>query len=134
MPWLVPILFKGYGQHLQGNSPEDLLDSTGQRLGWVGSLSSCQTDELRSGVRESGSNEDTAETTEAVLERAWVMPEFTAPVLAVFAVLGTATAAKDNSDDHEDADGGKLEARTPEFFFGVTECSENVDDDNNNPE
>lgn len=93
-----------------GNTPEDLLDSTGHVLGWVGRLSSGKTDQLSTGEGEGSSDEDRAETLEAILERAGVIPVSGTPVLVVSAILGTTAQDKDKSDDHEDDSGGQLEA------------------------
>jgi len=118
----------------QGDTPENLSDGTRERLQRVGSLGSSQTDQLGSGERESSSDEDGAETLEAVVESTRVVPETGAPVLVVDTTAGTSTKNQDKGDDHEDDGGRELQARRPEFFLGITEYSENVNDDDEDPE
>lgn len=93
-----------------GDTPEDLLDSTGHVLGGVGRLGSGKTDQLSTGEGEGSGDEDGAETLEAILERARVVPVAGTPVLVVSAIFGTTTENKDKSDDHEDDGGSQLEA------------------------
>lgn len=93
-----------------GNTPEDLLDSTGHVLGWVGRLGSGKTDQLSTGEGEGGGDEDRAETLETILERTRVIPVAGTPVLVVSAILGTTAEDKDEGDNHEDDSGGQLEA------------------------
>lgn len=118
----------------EGDTPEDLLDSTGQRLGGVGRLSSGQTDKLGTGVGEGGRDEDGAETGETVLPWAGVAPGAVAPVFVVETVGRTTTADEDDGDDQEDDDSGKLEAGAPELLLSVTQSTEDVDDDDDDPE
>lgn len=93
-----------------GNTPEDLLDSTGHVLGGVSRLGSGKTDQLSTGEGEGSGDKDGTETLEAILERARVIPVASTPVLVVSAILGTTTEDKDKSDNHEDDSGGQLEA------------------------
>lgn len=122
------------GHDLQSDTPEDLLDSTGQRLGGVGRLGGGETDQLSSGVGKGGGDEDGAEATEAVLEGARIIPESVAPVLVVLAARGATTADQDQGDDHKDDGSCELEARTPKLFLGVSQGTENVDEDDEKPE
>ena len=71
----------------------------------------------------------TTEATEAVPERARVVPKSCAPVLAVHAVLGTTTADKNDGDNHEDDGGEQLEQRGPELFLCIAECAKKVQND-----
>lgn len=119
---------------LQSDTPEDLLDSTRQRLGGVDRLGGGETDQLSSGVGKGGGDEDGAEATEAMLEGARIMPESVAPVLVELAVGGTTTADQDQGDDHEDDGSGELEARAHELLLGVSQGTENVDEDDEDPE
>ena len=71
----------------------------------------------------------TTESSEAVLKGTWVIPESGAPVFVIHAVRRSTTTDKDNSNDHENDSCRKLEKRSPEFFFGVSKSTEDVDDD-----
>lgn len=55
-------------------------------------------------------------------------------VFAVFTVRRTAAEHEHKADDHEDDSGGEFDDRGPELFFGVTNASKDVDDDNGDPE
>lgn len=112
-----------------GNTPEDLLDSTGHVLGGVSRLGSGKTDQLSTGEGEGSGDEDGAEALEAVLERTRVVPVAGTPVLVVSAILGTTTEDKDKGDDHEDDGGSQLEARCPKLLFSIAESTKQVDDD-----
>lgn len=118
----------------EGNTPEDLLDGTRKGSGRVLRLGGGETDKLRAGVGEGGSDENGAEALEAVLERTRIAPVDVAVVLVKLVALGTTTADENDSNDHEDDDGGELEARAPELLLSVTQSAEDVDDDDNNPE
>lgn len=85
-----------------GNSPEDLLAGSGNGLAGVDRLSSSETDELSATKGESGDDEDTAETVEAIPECAGV-----APVLGTEVSLVASSAAVD--DDTEDDEAGTSE-------------------------
>jgi hypothetical protein len=113
----------------EGDTPEDLLDSTGKGSGRVLGLGSCKTDELSACERKGSGDEDGAETREAVLESTRIVPKASAPVLIVSAITRTTTADQDNSNEHEDDDSGELEAGAPKLLFGITERTEDVDDD-----
>lgn len=113
---------------LQGDTPEDLLDSTWQGLDGVLGLSSSQTNEFRSGERESGGNEDSAEATEAVTERAWVLPRLRALVRVIASSLRSTTEDTDERDDHEDDDGTELQKCSPELLFGKTKSAKHHDE------
>lgn len=118
----------------EGDTPEDLFDSSGKRPDGVFGLSSGQTDKLGSRVSESGVDEDGAETLEATLESTRIVPVACAPVLVELSVAGTTTEDADQGDDHEDDGGNKLEARCPKLFFGVTQRTPNVQKDDDDPE
>lgn len=119
----------------EGDSPENLLDGAGKSLGRVARLGSSKTDKLSSSKGESSSDEDGAEALEAVLERTRILvPETVTPELVVAAVARTATTDKDEADDHEDDDSSQLEARRPELFLGVSDTTENVDEDDGDEE
>lgn len=110
------------------DTPENLLDGTGQTLNRVLRLSSREAHKLGTAERKGGSNKNGAEASEAVSERARVVPQAGAPVLAVVARGGPAAQDEDEGDDHEDDDGGQLEAAGPELLLGVADCAEDVDD------
>lgn len=121
-------------EYSQSDTPEDLLDGTGESLGGVLGLGSGETDKLSTGEREGGGDEDGAETTEAVLESSRVVPQSVTPVLAELAIGGTTTADEDEGNEHEDDDGSELEAGTPELLLGVAQSTKDVDDDGDDPE
>lgn len=118
----------------KGDTPENLTNSTRKRLEGVLGLSSGKTDQLSSGEGEGGSDEDGAETLEAVVERARVVPSAGTPVLTVDTFAWASTANEDKRDDHEDDSRTELQARRPEFFLGVTQRSEDVDENDEDPE
>jgi hypothetical protein len=118
----------------ESNTPEDLSDGTGKRLEGVGSLSGRQTDKLSTGEREGGGDEDGAEALEAILEGARVIPQTGSPVFVVQAVGGASTEHKNQGGDHENNRGHELEAGGPELFLSVTQRTEYVDDDDEDPE
>lgn len=120
--------------NLQGDTPEDLLDSTWQGLDGVLGLSSGQTNEFCSGERESGGNEDSAEAAEAVSERAWVLPRLGALVRIISSSLRSTTEDTDERDDHEDDDGAELQKCCPELLFGETEGAKHHDECDDNEE
>lgn len=122
------------GLCLQCNSPEDLLDSTGKGLGWVARLSSSKTNKLSTGERKGSGNKDGTETTATVLKGARVVPELGTLVGAKVTTRGATTADEDDGDNHEDDDSGELEARTPKLLLGVTKCTKDVDEDDEQPE
>lgn len=117
-----------------GDTPEDLLNSTGHVLGGVVRLSSGETNQLGTGEGEGGSDEDGAEALEAVLECTGVVPVTSTPVFVVATAAGAATADEDKSDDHEDDGCRELEARCPKLLFGVTKSTKQVDDDDGDEE
>ena len=87
---------QGKGYHVEeGNTPEHLLDSTGERLAGVGSLSGGQANQLCTGEGEGSIDEDTAKTLEAIVERTGVVPVASTDV----ATLGATTAVQNNSED-----------------------------------
>lgn len=118
----------------EGDTPEDLLDGTGQRLDGVAGLGSSQTDQLSTGEREGSSNEDGAETLEAVLERTGVVPVTGTPVRVVTTAGRTTTADKDEGNDHEDDDGRHLEDGREELLLSVSKSTKHVDDDDDDEE
>lgn len=93
-----------------GNTPEDLLDSTGQRLDGVLSLSSGETNQFGSGEGEGGSDEDGAEALETVAEGTGVIPQLRALVGVVTTAAGATAEDEDEADDHEDDGGTQLNA------------------------
>jgi hypothetical protein len=95
-------------------------------------LKNGQPTEFSSGERESCSDEHTADTLEAVGERARVSPVPAADVGRVLAVA--ATAVEDDADDDEHNNDSKLKQRSPEFLFCVSKRSEDVDEDEEQPE
>jgi hypothetical protein len=98
------------------------------------SISTYQTDELSTGEGEGGSDEDAAEATEAVGEGARVVPQLRAAVRIITAALRTTAADQHNGHDHEDDDGAQLEEGGPELFLSVAKCTEDVDEDDGEPE
>jgi hypothetical protein len=118
----------------ESDTPEDLTNSTGKRLERVLCLSSGKTDQFGSGEGKGGSDEDGAESLEAVVEGTWIVPGTGTPVLGVDTIARASTANKNQSDNHEDDGRGELEARRPEFFFSVSKRSEDVDQNDEYPE
>lgn len=118
----------------EGDTPEDLTDGTRERLERVLCLSSGETDKLSTGEGEGSCDEDCAETLETVPEGTGVVPETGAPVFVVDTPVRTSTEDEDQGNDHEDDGGGQLEARGPELFLGISQRSENVDEDDKQPE
>jgi len=114
----------------QGDSPEDLTDSTGKGLQRVLSLRGSETNKFGSGEGESCGNEDGAESLEAVGEGTGAVPGTRSPVFRVHAVAGSSTENQDQGDDHENDGCTKLDTRRPEFFFGVSQGTPNVDETN----
>jgi hypothetical protein len=94
----------------EGDSPEDLSDSSGEGLERVLGLGSSQTDQLGSREGESGSDENGTETLEAVAERSRVVPRTSTPVFGVETVFGASTADENEGDDHEDDSRAQLQA------------------------
>lgn len=109
------------------DTPEDLLDGTGETLDRVLRLGGGETHELRAAEGEGGRDKDGAEATESVPEGTRVVPQARAPVLAVVAGGGPAAQDANEGDDHEDDGGCQLEAAGPEFLLGVAESAEDVD-------
>lgn len=107
-----------------GNSPEDLLASHGDRLAGVGRLGSGQTNHLSTTEGEGSNDEDTAETLE-VGESTGVVPVLGANVSLV---AGT-TTVDDNTEDDETNTGADLDDTEDEFDFSVAADSEDLDDD-----
>lgn len=96
----------------EGDTPENLLDSTRQSLGGVLRLGSGETNKLSTSKRESSSDEDRAESLETVLESTWVLsPVACAPVLVVSTIGRTATTDEDKRDEHESNSSSEFEAR-----------------------
>lgn len=120
-------------KYLQGDTPEHLSDGSGKRLERIGSLSSSQTDQLSTGERESGGDENGAEALEAIVEGTRVIPSACTPVLRIQTIARASAADEYEGDDHEDDSGRKLQTRRPEFLFGVSKSSENVDEDDEEP-
>ncbi len=124
---------------LQSDTPENLLDRTGEGFGRVLRLSSRQTDQLGAGESKGCSDEDRADTLEAVADGTRIIPETGAPVFAEVAVGRSASEDADEGDDHEDDDSGQLETAGPEFLLSVSEHAEDVDQndeekENGNPD
>src|SRR6266536_1469079 len=94
---------------LQGDSPEDLLNSTWKGLRRVCRFSCGKTDKLSTSEGEGSRNEDGAEATEAVLERTRIIPKPSAPVFAVNTPRWATAAHEDESNDHEYDGGGEFE-------------------------
>ena len=88
--------------------------------------------EFSSGERESCGDKHTADTLEAIGESARVSPISATDVGGVLAVA--ATAVQDDADDDEDDNDRELEQTRPELLFGVSERSEDVDEDEEQPE
>lgn len=118
----------------QGDSPEDLLDGTGKRLERVLCFGSSETDKLSAREGESGGDEDTAESLEAVTEGTRVIPGAGAPVFTVETPTGTTAKNQDESNDHENDGGGELDEGRPELFLGISERAPDVDEDDEDPE
>lgn len=93
----------------KGDTPEDLLDGSGQGLDGVLGLSGGETDEFGSGEGEGRGDEAGAETTETVGEGTGAVPQLGTSVVIVAGTLGTAAEDHDEADDQEDDGGAKLE-------------------------
>jgi hypothetical protein len=111
----------------QGDSPKDLTDSTRKGLQRVLSLSGSETNKFGTREGESGGDEYSAETLEAVLESARVVPSTSSPVFRVHAIAGTSSEDQDQGNDHEDDGGTQLDTRRPELFFGISQGAPDVD-------
>lgn len=135
-PWNLIRDFKVlvFEENLQSDTPEDLLDGTWEGLGWVLGLSSGKTDKLSTGESKGSNDEDGAESTESVLESTGVVPKAGTPVLAVTATLWSTTANEDECNQHEDDGGAELEDGGEELLLGVSKSTENVGDDDEDPE
>lgn len=131
---LAEVKTHGRFEYSQSDTPEDLLDSAGQGLGRVPGLGGSKTNQFSTSEGEGGSDKDTAEAAEAVLERTRIIPQLGTLVRVKVAVGGATTADEDDGDDHEDDNGSQLEARAPELFLGVAQCSKDVDEDDDGPE
>jgi hypothetical protein len=118
----------------EGNTPEDLLDSTGQLLSWVGRLSSGKTDELSTRERESSRDESCTNTLEAAGKGTRVVPQASAVVFVIWSARLTTAKDKHERNDHEDDNGGQLKAGRPEFFFTVAENAKDIDNDQSDEE
>lgn len=116
----------------QANTPEHLLGSLGDSLSWVVRFGSGKTNQLSSSESESSSDEDGAETLEAVAERARVVPVVSSNIASL--VGRYATTVDDNSQDDETDDSNNLDRTENEFDFTVTLGSEHVDNDNHSQE
>ena len=114
----------------EGDTPEDLLDGTGERLQGVLGLSRGETDELGSGEGEGGGDENGAEPAEAVGEGTRLVPGTRANIFVIATAGGATTEDQDEGNDHEDDDRSQLYHRRPELLFGVTEGAEDVDEEN----
>ena len=118
----------------EGDTPEHLLDGTGKRLEGVASLSGGKTDKLSTGEREGGSDEAGAEATETVGKSTRLVPVTRTPVLVVAGAGGATTEDKDEADDDEDNSRSQLEDRRVELLLSISECTEDVDDDDGEEE
>lgn len=84
------------GDHVKdGNTPEHLLDGTGERLAGIGSLGRGQTNQLGTGEGKGSIDEDTAKTLKAVVERTRVVPVASTDVTT----FGATTAVQNDSED-----------------------------------
>lgn len=87
---------KGERDHVEeGNTPEHLLDSSGERLAGVGSLGGSQTNQLGTSKGEGCINEHTAKTLEAIVEGTGVVPVASTNI----ATLGATTTVQNDSED-----------------------------------
>lgn len=121
-------------QNIQSDTPEDLFDGPGKRLGGVLGLSSSQANKFRSTKGEGSGDEHGAKALEAIAESTRVIPSARTPVLTVLTARRTTAADEDQSNDHEDDNGTELQARGPEFFFRIAERPKDIDDDDSNHE
>lgn len=118
----------------EGDTPEDLLNGTRERLDGVAGLGGSQTDQLSTSEGEGSGDEDGAETLEAVLERTGIVPVTGTPVRVVTTAGRTTTADEDEGNDHEDDDGRHLEDGREELLFGVSNGTKHVDNDDDDHE
>jgi hypothetical protein len=109
----------------EGDTPEDLLGSLWDGLSWVIRLGGGETDQLSSSESEGCSNEDGAETLEAVLEGSWVVPVLESEVATV--IGWDTTAVDDDTKDDETNDSDNLDRAENELNLSVTLDTENVD-------
>lgn len=118
----------------EGDTPEDLSDSTGQVLEGILGLGRSKTNQLGSAEGKGGRDEDGAETLEAIAERSGVIPGASTPVFIVDARGWTTSENQDKGDNHEDDGRTEFEARGPKFFLGVAKRAEYVDQNDKEPE
>lgn len=97
-------------------------------------LGSGETNELGSGERESGGDENCADSLEAVRERSGVVVVPSSPVLAVKPVTRTSAKHEDKAGHKEDDDDCELEARRPELLLREPERAEDVDEEDQEEE
>ena len=100
----------------EGNAPEDLLDSSRERLARIGCLCCSKTDEFCSREGKSSVDEDTAKTFEAVVESPWIAPLRTADV----ATVGTPTDVDDDAENDESYHGCDLDDRKDELSLAIS--------------
>lgn len=112
-----------------------MLDGCGERFARVGGLGGGETDELGAGEGEGGGDEDGAETLEAVVEGAGVLPEAPADVACVgTAVGGSAPDVDDDAEDDEADDGDDFDGGEDELCLAVAADAEQVDGDDQEEE
>lgn len=105
-----------------GNSPEDLLASHGDRTAGIGRLSSSQTNHLSTTEGEGSDNEDSAETLEAG-ESTRVVPVLNTDV----ALVTDTTAVDDNTEDDEANTGADLDDGENKLNLTVTADTKYLD-------
>lgn len=108
----------------ESNTPEDLLASHWDGLARVVGLSGSKTDELSTTKGESGDDEDTSETVEAVLERTRVVPVLGAEV----ALVANATAVDYDTEDDEADAGSNLDETENKLNLSVSADAKDLDD------
>ncbi|KAH8715935.1 hypothetical protein HC256_004727 [Beauveria bassiana] len=118
----------------EGNSPKDLLDGAGKSANGIARFRSGQTNQFSTGEGKGGGDKDRAKALEPVLESTRVIPELGSLILAVRAALWAATEHQNETDDHEDNSGSKLERRSPELFLSIPKSAKDVDDDDKKQE
>lgn len=126
------IVLRGSGVSVAANPTSSVpagQRETGQRLS-RGTLP--RREELTK--REGGSHEHGAHSLEAVCEASRVAEVLAAKILSVGSARGPSSTVHDDTDEDEHDDDEELEAGRPKLFFGVSQGTKDVDEDDEEPE
>lgn len=107
----------------EGDAPEDLLDSSWERLARVRSLGCSEANKLGSGEGKCSVDKGSTEALEAVVEGSRVVPVFEADVPSI----GTSTDVDDDAQDDETDDCGNLDDGEYELGFTIALDTEQID-------